>query len=167
MPISTLGMMCLACVGMSEAPANITGLSSDAPAMIQLASTNYRPGVYKVDNIDYTYTRGGNAVRLKSRDVRRNSQYKYSYWVSDLEDLQTQLNLMAGAAKKDKQANNRYEHLKWYLWKSASVGLDMFAFLNYFKNSTNRDMGNLHNDAYLKEALRLSGKINRGYKGSV
>jgi hypothetical protein len=152
---------------MSEAPANITGLSSDAPAMIQLASTNYRPGVYNVDGIDYTYTRGGNAVRLKPPAVRSTSQYKYSYWVSDLEDLQTQLNLMAGAAKKDKQANNRYEHLKWYLWKSASVGPDMVPFLNYFKKSTNRDMGDVHWDNALREALRLSGKINRGYKGSV
>jgi hypothetical protein len=152
---------------MSEAPANITGLSSDAPAMIQLASTNYRPGVYKIDGIDYTYTSGGNAVRLKPPAVRSTSQYKYSYWVSDLENLQTKLNSMADAAKKDKQANNRYEHLKWYLWKSASVGPDMGAFLNYFKNSTNRDMGNLHNDDYLREALRLSGKINQGYKGSV
>jgi hypothetical protein len=69
-------------------------------------------------------------------------------------------------AKNNPQAKNRYDHLLWYLWKSAAVGNNTDRFLDYWKTTTNRDLGDVHKDPALVAALGYVRQITYGYKGN-
>jgi hypothetical protein len=173
MPISTLGMICLACVSMSEAPANITGLSAKAPAMIQLAA-NYEQKFYNITKSTWgdwaeVSPRPGHPIRLLPLSERQNrTTATYKYWndlIISLNSTWNEWNLDGEGAQKKR----RVEALKWYMWKVSHIPADSAVRLNHFEKSAKmneREHGKWKDDPYLLSILAKLPHVKKGHRSS-
>ena len=174
MPISTIGMICLACVGVSEAPAGITGitgLSGDAPAMVQLASV--KPSYYNITNRTekVSEVKVGTIVYvqmlpLSARAGKTTATYQeWNLAVNQLKDLFAEYD----NPHVSQQVRNRINAVKWYAWAASYVPADSIQRMSHFQHLAAlnfRDHGNYLEDAELKSILAKLPFIKKGHRSS-